>query len=174
MFCETVNGSKQLTILAKRSILDVWHGSECVSSVVANSPIRIHKLVDFVKYSAGCLICAEYNLFTFLSISLFKLYLMFCYFPFYHHILHAIVWNRKVIQRSKKVMNCYTRRTKLEDLLCLYYNPVDIGRKLNVHKTFRRRPGCLLNVVCTFNLRPVSTGKVPFFKSNENIKKALA
>ena len=38
--------------------------------------------------------------------------------------------------------------------------PVDTGRKLNVHKTFRRRPGRLLNVVCTFNLRPVSTGLV--------------
>ena len=36
--------------------------------------------------------------------------------------------------------------------------PVDTGRKLNVHKTFRRRPGRLLNVFCTFNLRPVSTG----------------
>ena len=36
--------------------------------------------------------------------------------------------------------------------------PVDTGRKLNVHKTFRRRPGCLLNVLCTFNLRPVYTG----------------
>ena len=36
--------------------------------------------------------------------------------------------------------------------------PVDTRRKLNVHKTFRRRPGRLLNVLCTFNLRPVSTG----------------
>ena len=36
--------------------------------------------------------------------------------------------------------------------------PVDTGRKLNVHKTFRRRPGSLLNVLCTFNLRPVFTG----------------
>ena len=35
--------------------------------------------------------------------------------------------------------------------------PVDTGRKLNVHKTFRRRPGRLLNVLCTFNLHPVST-----------------
>ena len=35
---------------------------------------------------------------------------------------------------------------------------VDTGRKLNVHKTFRRRPGRPLNVLCTFNLRPVSTG----------------
>ena len=38
-------------------------------------------------------------------------------------------------------------------------HPVDTGRKLNVHKTFRRRPGLLLNVLCTFNLRPVSTGQ---------------
>ena len=36
---------------------------------------------------------------------------------------------------------------------------VDTGRKLDVHKTFRRRPWRLLNVLCTFNLRPVSTGK---------------
>ena len=38
-------------------------------------------------------------------------------------------------------------------------NPVDTGRKLNVHKKFRRRPRRLLNVLCTFNLRPVSMGK---------------
>ena len=36
--------------------------------------------------------------------------------------------------------------------------PVDTGRKLNVHKTFRRRLGRLLKVLCRFNLRPVSTG----------------
>ena len=36
--------------------------------------------------------------------------------------------------------------------------PVETGRKLNVHKTFRRRPERLLNVLHTFNLRPVSTG----------------
>ena len=38
--------------------------------------------------------------------------------------------------------------------------PVDTGRKLNVHTTFRGRPGRLLNVSCAFNLRPVSTGVV--------------
>ena len=36
--------------------------------------------------------------------------------------------------------------------------PVDTGSKSNVHKTFRRHPRGLLNVLCTFNLRPVSTG----------------
>ena len=35
----------------------------------------------------------------------------------------------------------------------------DTGRKLNLHKTFRIRPGRLLNVLCTFNLRPLSTGR---------------
>ena len=42
---------------------------------------------------------------------------------------------------------------------------VDTGRKLNVHDTFRRRPGGLLNVLCTFNLRPVSAGAVFLFTS---------
>ena len=32
------------------------------------------------------------------------------------------------------------------------------GRQLNVHKTFRKRPGRHSNFLCTFNLRPVSTG----------------
>ena len=43
---------------------------------------------------------------------------------------------------------------------CFYTRvfPEDTRRKLNVHKTFRRRPGHLLNVLCTSNLRPVSTG----------------
>ena len=36
--------------------------------------------------------------------------------------------------------------------------PVDIGRKLNVSKTFRISPERLLNVLNTFNLRPVSSG----------------
>ena len=42
--------------------------------------------------------------------------------------------------------------------------PVDTGHKLNVHKTFRRCPGRLLNVLCTFSLCPVSTisGEVCF------------
>ena len=35
--------------------------------------------------------------------------------------------------------------------------PVDTWRKLNKHKTFRRHPRRLPNVLCTFNLRPVST-----------------
>ena len=38
------------------------------------------------------------------------------------------------------------------------HNPIDTERKLNTHKMFRRRPGRLLNILCMFNLRHVSTG----------------
>ena len=38
-------------------------------------------------------------------------------------------------------------------------NTVDTGRKLDIQEAFKRRPGRLLNVLSTFNLRPVSTGK---------------
>ena len=34
--------------------------------------------------------------------------------------------------------------------------PMDTERKLNVHKTFTKRLGRSLNVLRTFNLRPVS------------------
>ena len=51
--------------------------------------------------------------------------------------------------------------------------PVDTGRKLNVHKTFRRGPGRLLNVLCTFNLRPVSSGFLDMFQLSEALDEAV-
>ena len=51
--------------------------------------------------------------------------------------------------------------------------PVDTGRKLNVHKTFRKRPERLLNVLCTFNLRPVSTGQNPVKHLRRSIWKEI-
>ena len=39
-----------------------------------------------------------------------------------------------------------------------YQIPLDTRRKLNAHKTFRRGPGRILNVLCTFNVRLVSKG----------------
>ena len=39
--------------------------------------------------------------------------------------------------------------------------PLDRGRKLNVQKTFRRRPGRLLSILCTLNLRPAQRGFLP-------------
>ena len=38
--------------------------------------------------------------------------------------------------------------------------PLDTGNKLNVHRTFGRRPGRLLNVLCTFNLRSLFRGLI--------------
>ena len=51
--------------------------------------------------------------------------------------------------------------------------PVDTGRKLNVHKTFKRRPGRLLNVLCTFNLRPVSKGEDILFSNDIKLSHRL-
>ena len=42
---------------------------------------------------------------------------------------------------------------------------LDTRHKLNVHKTFRRRPGHLLNVLCTFNLCLVSRGQLLSWQS---------
>ena len=42
--------------------------------------------------------------------------------------------------------------------------PVHTGSNLNVHKSFRRRPGRLLNDLCTFNLRPCLQGRYPMCK----------
>ena len=51
---------------------------------------------------------------------------------------------------------------------CLLDQPIDTGRKLNVYKTFRRRLGYLLNVLCKFDLRPVSAGKGNELRNNSN------
>ena len=58
-----------------------------------------------------------------------------------------------IANENKEIESCYEMKLRR---LCRY--PVDTGRKLNVHKTFKRRPGRLPNVLCTFSLRPVSTG----------------
>ena len=52
-------------------------------------------------------------------------------------------------------------------------HPVDTGRKLYVPKTFRRRPTRLLNVLCTFNLRPVSTGQYNLLYHNDFRTRAI-
>ena len=40
-------------------------------------------------------------------------------------------------------------------ILYFLVTPVGTGHKLNVHKTFRRRPGRLLIIFSMFNLHPV-------------------
>ena len=57
--------------------------------------------------------------------------------------------------KSRKI---YWNKVKKSSKIGQGQDPVDTENKLNVHKTFRRRPGRLLNVLCTFKLRRVSTG----------------
>ena len=51
--------------------------------------------------------------------------------------------------------------------------PVETGLKLNVHKTFIRRPGRHLNVLCTFTFRPVSTGLLTISFNMTIVKKQV-
>ena len=70
---------------------------------------------------------------------------------------------------------CFNYETKYKATkLFSNMNPVDTGRKLNVHKTFRRRPGRLLNLLCTFNVHPVSTGKTTRIANMQCCVKATA
>ena len=62
-------------------------------------------------------------------------------------------------QYFSNVIPKFQKSVLMKNTFVQFWNPVDTGCKLNVHRTFRRRPGRLLNVLCTFNLRLVSTGK---------------
>ena len=68
----------------------------------------------------------------------------------------------KLFYKRPSLLNVYTVKKP---------RPVDTGRKLNVHKMFRRRPGGFLDVLYTFNLRPVSTGRcrMAFYLTNMGI-----
>ena len=73
---------------------------------------------------------------------------------------------KKYLHKSKRIKNhesfCFGKIKRGQfystNLSTLSSHPVDTRRKLNVHKAFRRRPGRLLNVLRTFNLRFVSIG----------------
>ena len=81
-------------------------------------------------------------------------------------ITHRVIWSLELWFNSCTTnvmtqMNWFCRMDGEQKALNLVSYPVDTGRKLNVHKTFRRRPGRagrFLNVLCTFNLRPVFAG----------------
>ena len=62
---------------------------------------------------------------------------------------------------SHKFHHCMCASTR--NLIILFKwseasSPLDIRRKLNLHKTFRRRLGRIRNVLCTINLRLKSRG----------------
>ena len=42
-------------------------------------------------------------------------------------------------------------------------NPVDVGLRLGLHETFRRRHGCLLSASCALDFSPVTTGNCHHF-----------
>ena len=63
------------------------------------------------------------------------------------------------LKERNEVWKNRSNHHKFETYLWAQCYPVDSGRKLNVHKTFIRRPGRLLNVLYTFNLHPLSTVK---------------
>ena len=65
----------------------------------------------------------------------------------------------KIIKKYMKVFYFFVI-LPLDLPLIVTHSPVDTGCKLNVHKTFRRCPGRLLNVLCTFILPPVSAGRL--------------
>ena len=75
-----------------------------------------------------------------------------------------------LIMEMRLIFRC--RITHYGNRLCAtFYNypprpprSPDTGRKLNVHKTFRKRP-----VLCTFNLRPVSRGTQHAFSGDDNV-----
>ena len=90
------------------------------------------------------------------------------FFTTYHHLKIKGLRNEnrqnaiRYSQLTKSKLSCNQEISNNYNFLISHIileNPVDTGRKLNVHKTFRRRPGRLLNVLCTFNLRPVPIGK---------------
>ena len=57
---------------------------------------------------------------------------------------------------DKFCFDCYEALLFLEKVQFIY--PLHKKRTLNIHKTFRRCRGCHLNVLCMFNLPPVSRG----------------
>ena len=77
---------------------------------------------------------------------------------------------------TQQVISCselIIKRLESSSNFLVLHTPADTGRKLNVHKTFRRRPRRLLNVLCMFNLRPVSTGMYAILKQTEEKNQGL-
>ena len=77
-----------------------------------------------------------------------------------------------ITQLQCKQTKCQNLKTQFpKDLIYGSANNKRIFSKLNVHKTFRRRPGRVLHISCTFNLRPVSRGNI-FIRYMTNVLKS--
>ena len=86
-----------------------------------------------------------------------------------HSIKCRKTTSRKIVERRETYMKAdqkvsidesYIHRLMISQKKTLYSTSLNTGRKLNVRKAFRRCPGRLLNVLRTFNVRPVSRGQV--------------
>ena len=75
--------------------------------------------------------------------------------------LDLVIFFHQQIPSHRKISNVPGQYSELipRNVTDFTLNPVDTGRRLNVHKTLRRRPERLLKVLCTFNLLPVFTRK---------------
>ena len=89
---------------------------------------------------------------------------------FYEQFKNHFLFLKLISTERLSILHCDLHCHKHDGMSSLIYNrrprplsfllyPVGTGRKLNVYKTLRRRPGHLLNLLCTFNLRRLSTGR---------------
>ena len=96
------------------------------------------------------------------NVSLFVYSLFFCfYFEQSYLLLIIIIFLFFVTAHILHIKSSAIQETNLWNVKLWDPFLVGTGRKLNVHKTLRRRQR-LLNALCTFNLRPVSTGMCTF------------
>ena len=79
----------------------------------------------------------------------------------------SILFFKKSINKDNK-LTLIVYKINIIHINLKKYIPRRYRRKLNVHKTFWRRPRPLQNVLCTFNLLPVSTGYICFLKINDD------
>ena len=84
---------------------------------------------------------------------------------FWYYFSPFMLWKARRVENhvwkfynSLKSKKCNRSWIQIKHTYLFYLYPVSVGRKLNIHKTFKRRPARLLNVLCTFSLYPVSTG----------------
>ena len=75
-------------------------------------------------------------------------------------------------ERVFEAVVAWIQHDKNNRMVNIIVKPVDTARKLNVYKTFRRRPGCLLNALYAFNLCSVFKGIVDYLRE-EKVEKMM-
>lgn len=70
-----------------------------------------------------------------------------------------------ILDNSPHIKTFHIFISSYSEILFWLVNPSDTERKLNVHKTYKKRPEHLLNAFCTFNLCHVSLANINIFFS---------